>query len=191
MTIIEALEAINKAYSLNFSDVVDELIDAARCWKNGSTDGILVYDEEDDKVKVVQEGKSTMTPSFVYIFDLSGNDAQDVDKEELYHELIETDFEEPFIRRLNLSEERAIGFRYLLKLFLFRVGTEREGHPYTNWKNWSQLDYDADMIEQWGIGHLENPEREITKDDLDSVYVIWESNRESKEEQKRLEEEEE
>lgn len=179
MTVSEALEAINKVCDLKWGDVADELIKAAGVWNNGSVDGILVYDEEDGEVKVVQEGQSTTTPSFVYLFSLSGNDVQDVDEEELYEDLVDADFEKPFIRRLGLSENQAIGFKYLLKLFLFRVGTEREGLPCTSFKDWSALDYDADMIEEWGIGDLLNPAREITKGDLDSVYVVWRNNQDS------------
>lgn len=177
MKISEALEAINKVYNLNYRDVADELIKVAGSWKNGSIDGILVYDEESKEAKVVQEGKSAWTPSFIYLFRLSGNDVQDVDDETLYIDLIEADLEDAFIRRLDLSEEQGIGFRYLLKLFLFRVGTKRKGLPETNWKDWSVLDADACMIEEWGICDLLNPAREITKEDLDSIYVVWRNNK--------------
>lgn len=176
MTVSEALEAINKAYTLNWSDVVDELIETAGCWKNGSVDAEVVYDEEKKEVVVVQEGGSTYTPSFVYLFTLYGNDFKDVDDEELHLDLMEADFETPFVIKLGLSEEQEAGFRYLFKLFLFRVGTEREGLSEIKWKGWAGLAHDANIVENWGIGSLLNPKREITKDDLMRVYAIWQDN---------------
>lgn len=73
--------------------VVEELIAAADTWKNGSIDGVLVFDTETEKLAVVKESPSTYTPSFVYIFRVSGNDTPDIDEETLYQNLIEFDID--------------------------------------------------------------------------------------------------
>ncbi|NLT43934.1 MAG: hypothetical protein GXX80_00260 [Thermotogaceae bacterium] len=183
MTVSEALEAIKEVYNVGFSKVSEELYEKAESWDKGSINSFLVYDEESKVVSVIKEETSTFTPSFVYLFGVSGSDKLNLDEESIFDDLMETDFEEPFIKRLDLSEEQEAGFRYLFKLFLFRVGTKRKGLPETNWKDWSGLDADACMIEEWGICDLLNPAREITKEDLDSIsdlktlhYVVWQDN---------------
>lgn len=73
--------------------VVEELMAAADTWKNGSIDGVLVFDTETEKLAVVKESASTHTPSFVYLFRLPGNGRPDVDEETLYLDLVEFDIE--------------------------------------------------------------------------------------------------
>lgn len=176
MTVSEALEAIKEVYNVGFSKVSEELYEKAESWDKGSINSFLVYDEESKVVSVIKEETSTFTPSFVYLFGVSGSDKLNLDEESIFDDLMETDFEEPFIKRLDLSEEQEAGFRYLFKLFLFRVGTEREGLSEIKWKGWAGLAHDANIVENWGIGSLLNPKREITKDDLMRVYAIWQDN---------------
>jgi len=87
-------ERIVKAwYEQDFAKVAEELIAAADVWKNGSVDGCLVWDTEKQKLSVVKESSSTYTPSFIYLFRLSGNDKPDVDAEGLYEDLIDLNIE--------------------------------------------------------------------------------------------------
>jgi len=78
---------------MNRVETVKELLAAADTWKNGSIDGVLVFDTETEKLAVVKESPSTYTPSFVYIFRVSGNDTPDIDEETLYQNLIEFDID--------------------------------------------------------------------------------------------------
>jgi len=168
----EALKALTKLYEKNFAKLADEMIEKAATWQNGSIDAVLVYDTETDEIAVVKESASTSTPGFVYLFRLSGNDKPDVNSESLYLDLKETDFEEMIISKMGLTEKQEKAFRYLLKLAYFRQ-SELEGKSQY-WKNASKLDYSADMIEEWGIGCLLEPEREITIDDLDDICDYFE-----------------
>ena len=80
-------------YEQDFSKTADELLAAAAVWKNGSIDGCLVWDTEKDELSVVKEAASTHTPSFIYLFRLSGNDRPDADEESLFFDLKELDIE--------------------------------------------------------------------------------------------------
>ena len=92
---MEQREKILKAWDeLDRVKAVEKLIESADVWKNGSIDGCLVWDKEKEEFSVVKESQSTQTPSFIYIFRLSGNDKPDVDEEELYSDLLEVDIEE-------------------------------------------------------------------------------------------------
>ena len=73
--------------------VTEELIAAADTWKNGSIDGVLVFDTETEKLAVVKESPSTYTPSFVYLFRISGNSKPNIDEETLFQDIIEFDIE--------------------------------------------------------------------------------------------------
>ena len=87
-------EKILKAwYEQDFVKVADELIAAADTWKNGSIDGCLVFDTQTEKLAVVSESQSTYTPSYTYLFRLSGNDKPDVNAEDLFFELKDFDIE--------------------------------------------------------------------------------------------------
>ena len=81
-------------YEQDFSKTADELIAAADVWKNGSIDGCLVWDNEKEELSVVKESASTHTPSFIYLFRLSGNDRPDTDEESLYLDLKDLDIED-------------------------------------------------------------------------------------------------
>ena len=80
-------------YEQDFSKTADELLAAAAVWKNGSIDGCLVWDTEKEELSVVRESPTTSTPSFIYLFRLSGNDRPDVDEESLFFDLKELDIE--------------------------------------------------------------------------------------------------
>lgn len=168
----EALKALTKLYEKDFSKLVDEMINTADTWKNGSVDAVLVYDTETEKIEVVKESASTSTPGFIYLSRLAGNDKQDTDSESLYLDLKETDFEEMIISKMELTEKQEKAFRFLLKLAYFRQAQAEGKSQY--WRNASKLDYSADIIEEWGIGCLLEPEREITADDLDSICDYFE-----------------
>lgn len=88
-------------YEQDFSKTVDELLAAADVWKNGSIDGCLVWDTEKDELSVVKESASTRTPSFIYLFRLSGNDKPDADEESLYLDLKELDIEDKFLKKID------------------------------------------------------------------------------------------
>lgn len=91
---MEQKEKILKAwYEQDFGKTADELLAAAAVWKNGSIDGCLVWDTEKEELSVVKESASTYTPSFVYLFRLSGNDRPDADEESLFFDLKELDIE--------------------------------------------------------------------------------------------------
>ena len=81
-------------YEQDFGKTADELLTAADVWKNGSIDGCLVWDTETEKLAVVKESASTRTPSYVYLFRLSGNDRPDADEESLYLDLKDLDIED-------------------------------------------------------------------------------------------------
>lgn len=81
-------------YEQDFSKTVDELIEAADVWENGSIDGIVVWDTEKEELSVVRESASTYTPSFIYLFRLPGNCKPDADEDELFQDLKEFDIEE-------------------------------------------------------------------------------------------------
>ncbi len=81
-------------YEQDFSKTADELLAAADVWENGSIDGCLVWDTEKDELSVVKESASTRTPSFIYLFRLSGNDKPDADEESLFYDLKDLDVEE-------------------------------------------------------------------------------------------------
>ena len=92
---MEQKEKILKAwYEQDFGKTADELLAAADVWKNGSIDGCLVWDTETEKLAVVKESASTRTPSFIYLFRLSGNDKPDVDEESLFFDLKDLDIED-------------------------------------------------------------------------------------------------
>ena len=74
-------------YEQDFGKTADELLAAADTWKNGSIDGCLVWDTETEKLAVAKESASTRTPSFIYLFRLSGNDKLDADEETLFFDL--------------------------------------------------------------------------------------------------------
>ena len=80
-------------YKQDFSKTADELLAAADVWKNGSIDGCLVWDTEREELSVVKESYSTRTPSFIYLYRLSGNDRPDVDEESLFFDLKELEIE--------------------------------------------------------------------------------------------------
>lgn len=80
-------------YEQDFTKTADELLVAADVWKNGSIDGCLVWDTEKDELSVVKESASTHTPSYVYLFRLSGNDRPDADEESLFFDLKELEIE--------------------------------------------------------------------------------------------------
>jgi len=87
-------EKIFKAwYEQDFGKTADELLAAADTWKNGSIDGCLVWDTEKEELSVVKESASTHTPSFIYLFRLSGNDRPDADEESLFFDLKELEIE--------------------------------------------------------------------------------------------------
>ena len=91
---MEQKEKILKAwYELDFGKTADELLAAADVWKNGSIDGCLVWDTEREELSVVKESASTRTPSYVYLFRLSGNDRPDADEETLFFDLKELEIE--------------------------------------------------------------------------------------------------
>ena len=81
-------------YEQDFSKTADKLIAVADVWKNGSIDGVVVWDTEKEELSVVKESSSTHTPSFIYLFRLSGNDKPDVDEETLFYDLKDLDVEE-------------------------------------------------------------------------------------------------
>lgn len=85
---------INAWYDQDFWEAAEELIEAAGTWKDGSIDGCLVWDIENEELSVVKEAGSTHTPSFIYLFRLSGNEKPDVDAENLYEDLIDFDVEQ-------------------------------------------------------------------------------------------------
>ena len=92
---MEQKEKILKAwYEQDFGKTADELLAAAAVWKNGSIDGCLVWDTEKEELSVVKESASTHTPSFIYLFRLSGNDRPDADEESLYLDLKDLDIED-------------------------------------------------------------------------------------------------
>lgn len=87
-------EKILKAwYEQDFAKTAEELIAAADVWKNGSIDGCLVFDTETETLSVIRESASTRTPSFIYLFRLSGNEKPDVNEEVLYENLVEFNIE--------------------------------------------------------------------------------------------------
>jgi len=91
---MEQKEKILKAwYEQDFGKTADELLAAAAVWKNGSIDGCLVWDTEKEELSVVKESASTHTPSFIYLFRLSGNDRPDADEESLFFDLKELEIE--------------------------------------------------------------------------------------------------
>ena len=81
------LEALKES---KFSEIASELIESAypmydmenrQC---GQMDGILVYDTEDDKLKVISEGRGTWTPSYVYLLRIDANeDYEEFTEEEM------------------------------------------------------------------------------------------------------------
>jgi len=81
-------------YEQDFSKTAEKLIEAADTWKDGSIDGVVVWDTEKEEISVVKESASTHTPSFVYLFRLSGNDKPDVDEKTLFYDLKDLDVEE-------------------------------------------------------------------------------------------------
>ena len=88
-------EKILKAwYEQDFGKTADELLAAADVWKDGSIDGVVVWDTDKEEISVVKESASTHTPSFVYLFRLSGNDKPDVDEKTLFYDLKDLDVEE-------------------------------------------------------------------------------------------------
>jgi hypothetical protein len=88
-------ERILKAwYEQDFNKTVNELMEKASVWKNGSIYGAVVWDKEKEKLCVIAEDRGTWTPSFVYLFRLPGNDRPDADTEELYFDLKDLDIEE-------------------------------------------------------------------------------------------------
>jgi len=88
-------EKILKAwYEQDFGKTADELLAAADVWKDGSIDGVVVWDTDKEEISVVKESASTHTPSFVYLFRLSGNDKPDVNEETLFYDLKDLDVEE-------------------------------------------------------------------------------------------------
>lgn len=88
-------EKILKAwYEQDFSKTADELLAAADVWKNGSSDGIVVWDTEKEELSVVRESATTYTPSFIYLHRLPGNYKPDIDEEELFFDLKDLDVEE-------------------------------------------------------------------------------------------------
>ena len=92
---MEQKEKILKAwYEQDFGKTADELLAAADVWKDGSIDGVVVWDTEKEEISVVKESASTHTPSFVYLFRLSGNDKPDVNEETLFYDLKDLDVEE-------------------------------------------------------------------------------------------------
>jgi len=92
---MEQKEKILKAwYEQDFGKTADELLAAADVWKDGSIDGVVVWDTEKEEISVVKESASTHTPSFVYLFRLSGNDKPDVDEKTLFYDLKDLDVEE-------------------------------------------------------------------------------------------------
>ena len=92
---MEQKEKILKAwYEQDFAKTAEKLIEAADTWKDGSIDGVVVWDTEKEEISVVKESASTHTPSFVYLFRLSGNDKPDVDEKTLFYDLKDLDVEE-------------------------------------------------------------------------------------------------
>ena len=85
---------LNAWYEQDFAKTAEKLIEAADTWKDGSIDGVVVWDTEKEEISVVKESASTHTPSFVYLFRLSGNDKPDVDEETLFYDLKDLDVEE-------------------------------------------------------------------------------------------------
>jgi len=81
-------------YEQDFSKTADELLAAADVWKNGSIDGCLVWDIEEEELVVVSESQSVTTPGYIYLFTLPGNDKPDADEEELFLDLKEFNIEE-------------------------------------------------------------------------------------------------
>jgi predicted DNA-binding protein len=81
-------------YEQDFSKTADELLAAADVWKNGSSDGIVVWDTEKEELSVVRESATTYTPSFIYLHRLPGNYKPDIDEEELFFDLKELDIED-------------------------------------------------------------------------------------------------
>jgi len=81
-------------YEQDFAKTAEKLIEAADTWKDGSIDGVVVWDTEKEEISVVKESASTHTPSFVYLFRLSGNDKPDVDEKTLFYDLKDLDVEE-------------------------------------------------------------------------------------------------
>ena len=80
-------------YEQDFIKTTKDLIDAADVWKNGSIDGCVVWDLEKEELVVVKESASTYTPSYIYLFRVSGSDTPDVDECVLFADLIEFDIE--------------------------------------------------------------------------------------------------
>jgi len=81
-------------YEQDFGKTADELLAAADVWKNGSSDGIVVWDTEKEELSVVRESATTYTPSFIYLHRLPGNYKPDIDEEELFFDLKELDIED-------------------------------------------------------------------------------------------------
>ncbi len=78
----------------DFDKTVNELMEKARTWKNGSIDGVIAWDKEKERLCIVAEDRGTWTPSLVYLFRLPGNDRPDTLAEELYFDLKELNIEE-------------------------------------------------------------------------------------------------
>lgn len=88
----------------DFKKIADELIENSYPMfdqKNrqcGQMDGILVYDTEDETLKVVSEGKGTWTPSYVYLLRIDGDENFDALTEDeledswlcIYESLVDT-----------------------------------------------------------------------------------------------------
>ena len=87
------VKILNAWYEQDFSKTADELLEATDTWKNGSIDGVVVWDTEKEELSVVKESTSTHTPSFVYLFRLPGNDKPNVGEESLFFDLKELDIE--------------------------------------------------------------------------------------------------
>ena len=81
-------------YEQDFNKTAGELLAAADVWKNGSSDGIVVWDTEKEELSVVRESATTYTPSFIYLHRLPGNYKPDIDEEELFFDLKDLDIED-------------------------------------------------------------------------------------------------
>jgi len=87
-------EKVKKAWNeLDFRKVVDELIEGADVWKNGSIDSYLVWDKEKEELTIIRESEGTYSPSFIYLFRMPGYQKPDVDEDLLYWDLIERDID--------------------------------------------------------------------------------------------------
>ncbi len=169
ITINDALKVLAELEKKGAEEYTSELIETAGCWKDGSVDGVLVYDTELERLEVVQEGSSTWTPSFVYLYRVSGNELVDINEELLWSDLYEMDFQEILKKKIILeSREEAIGFDELARLLYIKL-------PNPSYEGVSEeIKEILEDIESWGIGDISDPEREITREDLIRIYKITE-----------------